>query len=393
MQLARPRRPGGPRWPPPAGTPSERASVRCARNGFVVEASSRRRSAPRRPLAGEVGERGLALAQPEPQRARPAGRREGAGAADRDVERIVPHAAATTTASRAASTRSSRVGPRNRRSDGARRAGPSGRRDRRRERPRRGHASTSAATVAVGLRRQRDRDEQPATGQVRPGPARPAARRRSPRPVGSLPTSRSQAARSVRRTSSARSRSRQPSDLDGLVLERLVGLEEVLDLDQAVRPDLVEPLDVLLVGIADGDAQDLEVEALLVAHLEPADRARPDVAAGEGRLVDDQQGVGVVAVAGARALDEAVVEVVVDGARQDAVEPEDAASPRRTRTCCATRAGSRPRSRRPPGTGPGLFTRCSLAVMSASQAAPVRHRCAWCGSEPAPPSRCRGAPR
>ena len=61
----------------------------------------------------------------------------------------------------------------------------------------------------------------------------------------------------------------------------------MLDLDQAVRPDLVEPLDVLLVGVTDGDAQDLEVEALLVAHLEPADRPRPDVAAGEGRLVDD----------------------------------------------------------------------------------------------------------
>ena len=97
----------------------------------------------------------------------------------------------------------------------------------------------------------------------------------------------------------------------------------MLDLDQPVRPDLLEALDVLLVGVADGDAQDLEVEALLVAHLEPADRARPDVAAGEGRLVDDQQGVGMVAVAGACPLDEPVVEVVVDGARQHAVEPED----------------------------------------------------------------------
>ena len=49
----------------------------------------------------------------------------------------------------------------------------------------------------------------------------------------------------------------------------------MLDLDQAVRPDLVEPLDVLLVGVAEGDAQDLEVEALLVAHLEAADRVAP----------------------------------------------------------------------------------------------------------------------
>ena len=85
-------------------------------------------------------------------------------------------------------------------------------------------------------------------------------------------------------------------DVDGLVLEQLVGLEEVLDLDQPMRPDLLEPLDVLLVGVAQRDAQDLEVEALVVAHLEPADRPRPDVAAGERRLVDEQQGVRVVAV-------------------------------------------------------------------------------------------------
>ena len=74
----------------------------------------------------------------------------------------------------------------------------------------------------------------------------------------------------------------------------------MLDLDEPVRPDLVQPLDVGLVRVADGDAQHLEVEALLVAHLEPADRAGPDAAAGERRLVDEEQGVGVVAVAGAR---------------------------------------------------------------------------------------------
>ena len=49
----------------------------------------------------------------------------------------------------------------------------------------------------------------------------------------------------------------------------------MLDLDQPVRPDLVQALDVRLVRVADGDAQDLEVEALLVAHLEAADRAAP----------------------------------------------------------------------------------------------------------------------
>ena len=130
----------------------------------------------------------------------------------------------------------------------------------------------------------------------------------------------------------------------------------MLDLDEPMRPDLVEPLDVLLMGVADGDAQDLEVEALLVAHLEPADRARPDVAAGEGRLVDDQQGVGVIAVAGARPLDEPVVEVVVDRAdstRSSRKTPVSSSysylfrDPRGISTTISTTSGN----------GPGDFTR------------------------------------
>src|SRR5687768_16876570 len=48
-------------------------------------------------------------------------------------------------------------------------------------------------------------------------------------------------------------------DVNGLVLERLVGIEELLDLDQAMRADLLQSLDVLLVGIAERDAQHLEV--------------------------------------------------------------------------------------------------------------------------------------
>ena len=91
-----------------------------------------------------------------------------------------------------------------------------------------------------------------------------------------------------------------------------------------VRPHLVELLDVLLVGVALGDAQDLEVLALVVAHLEDADGPGPDVAAGERRLVDDEEGVGVIAVVRAGPLDEAVVEVVEDGRGEDAVEAIDA---------------------------------------------------------------------
>ena len=111
-------------------------------------------------------------------------------------------------------------------------------------------------------------------------------------------------------------------DLDRLVLEDLVRVEEVLDLDQAVRANLLQALDVLLVRIADGHAEHFEVEAHLVPHLEPADGACPDVAAGEGRLVDDQQGVGMITVVGPRPLDKPVVEVVVHGRRQHAIEPE-----------------------------------------------------------------------
>ena len=40
-------------------------------------------------------------------------------------------------------------------------------------------------------------------------------------------------------------------DVDRLVLERLVRLEEVLDLDEPMGSHLVEPLDVLLVRVAD----------------------------------------------------------------------------------------------------------------------------------------------
>ena len=159
----------------------------------------------------------------------------------------------------------------------------------------RGRRSTSAGDLRLGA----SAASGAATNSRRPGRSAPGQRGRRPASVTrpGRAVSRSQASRSVRRTSSARLALAPADDVDVLVLERLVGLEEVLDLDEAVRPDLVEPLDVLLMRVADGDAQDLEVEALLVAHLEPADRAGPDVAAGERRLVDDQQRVGVIAVA------------------------------------------------------------------------------------------------
>jgi hypothetical protein len=46
------------------------------------------------------------------------------------------------------------------------------------------------------------------------------------------------------------------------------------------------------------------------------------MATGERRLVDEEERVGVVAVVGSRPFDEAIVEVVVDGRREDAVESD-----------------------------------------------------------------------
>ena len=308
-------------WAPiaaPAGTPSERARVRCAVKGLgsnVQPPSSQRRVDGR----GQLAQGRLAVAQAEPQRPRTAVTREHAGTTDRGIECMRGGACSA---------------------DGIdRRRDPlvEGRTDepKRQVKPiEPDPAHVPAATRHTGsadaidegrdggirVGRQGHRDEDATPRQVRPGPARATSG------LGHAmvrPVSRSQASRSDPQDF-LRSVVVAPADhLDGLVLERLVGLEEVLDLDQPVGTDLVETLDVLLVGVADGDAQDLEVEALLVAHLQAADGPRPDVAAGEGRLVDDQQRVGVIAVTRARALDEAVVEVVEDSAREDAVEPED----------------------------------------------------------------------
>src|SRR5437867_2400147 len=109
-----------------------------------------------------------------------------------------------------------------------------------------------------------------------------------------------------------------------LRLEELVGVEEVADLHETVWLDLIQALDVALVRITHGHAQDLEVLAFVVAHLEAADRSCPDMAARERRFVDQEQGVGMVAVTRASFRDEAIVVVVVDGRRQHTIEAADA---------------------------------------------------------------------
>ena len=222
-----------------------------------------------------------------------------------------PAAASVSAAAATSATRASGVGPRKRRVTWR----PS-RRTQRTPRPSGSPARIRSTTLGD---RGPGRLARAGTATNRRGSSfnawRPAVAGRAARPATS-PGRRRAPAR-------ARAASRQPTTSVSFVLEQLVGVEEVLDLDEPVRPDLVEVLDVGLVGIGDGDAQDLEVLALVVAHLEAADRAGPDAAAGEGRLVDQEEGVGVVAVAGPGVADEAVVEVVVDGRGEDAVEPED----------------------------------------------------------------------
>src|SRR5215204_1765841 len=112
--------------------------------------------------------------------------------------------------------------------------------------------------------------------------------------------------------------------LDRLVLELLVDGEEVLDLPQQVGRDLVDLVDVVPVGVGQGDDQQLLVRALVVGHVEHADDAGLDLAAGEGRLAQQDHGVERVAVLGQGVGDEAVVGRVVDGAEQHPVEADAA---------------------------------------------------------------------
>ena len=136
--------------------------------------------------------------------------------------------------------------------------------------------------------------------------------------------SRSHAARSWRRISSARAASRQPMTSTVLSSSSLYVLKKCsISTSRCGRICSSRSMWAWF-GSPSATHRTLIVGALLVAHLEHADRARPDVAAGERRLVDEEQGVGVVAVVGARALDEAVIEVVEHRRRQHAIEAEDA---------------------------------------------------------------------
>ena len=78
------------------------------------------------------------------------------------------------------------------------------------------------------------------------------------------------------------------------------------------------------VGSFERDADDLLVRALLVGHVEDADRPDADAAAGERRVADEDERVERVAVLGEGALDEAVVGRVAHRGEQAAVEDDPA---------------------------------------------------------------------
>src|SRR5439155_4147814 len=90
-------------------------------------------------------------------------------------------------------------------------------------------------------------------------------------------------------------------------LEILVALEEMLDLVAQFVLDVVDVGHPLELGSSERHAEELLVGAFLVGHVEDADRADADPAAGERRVGDEHERVERVAVLGERALDVAVV--------------------------------------------------------------------------------------
>ena len=98
----------------------------------------------------------------------------------------------------------------------------------------------------------------------------------------------------------------------------------MLDLVPQLRVHVVDVADALEGRVAERHAEQLLVGALLVGHVEDADRADADPAAGEGRVGDEHERVERVAVVGERALDEAVVRRVRHRREQAPVEHDAA---------------------------------------------------------------------
>jgi hypothetical protein len=98
-------------------------------------------------------------------------------------------------------------------------------------------------------------------------------------------------------------------------LERLVDIEEMMDLAAQVDRHVIEVPHLVPARIAQGDADDLGIRALLVFHPEDPDRPGADPAPGEDRLLEQHQDIQRVAVLGQRVRNEAVVGRV-DGRRE-----------------------------------------------------------------------------
>src|SRR5579859_1454023 len=107
-------------------------------------------------------------------------------------------------------------------------------------------------------------------------------------------------------------------------LEVLIALEEVLDLVAQLVLDVVDVVHALERGVAVRHAEELLVRPFLVRHVEDADRADADPAAGEGRVGNQDERVERVAVLGKRALDEAVVRGIRHRREQAPVEDDSA---------------------------------------------------------------------
>jgi hypothetical protein len=124
-------------------------------------------------------------------------------------------------------------------------------------------------------------------------------------------------------SASASSRAHPVGALDGLAgLEVLVDLEEVLDLQLVELADVADVAEVRVARIAGDHAQQLLVGPGLVGHAEHADGAAGDQAAGEGRLVEQHQGVQRVAVPAEGALHEPVVGRVAGAGEQPPVQAD-----------------------------------------------------------------------
>src|SRR5438105_11406171 len=103
-------------------------------------------------------------------------------------------------------------------------------------------------------------------------------------------------------------------------LEGLVDIEEMVYFAAQVGRHVVEVPDLVPAGIAQRNADDLGVRALLVFHPEDADWPDADPAPGEDRLLQQHHGVERVTVLGERVGDETVVGRVDGGGEQPPVQ-------------------------------------------------------------------------